>query len=359
MKKRFHTRLLLCAAAALLIPANVLAQAPAAPQADAGPLPALPECDAIMYINARRIINEALPRILPAAQYAKVKAGLEETKRKTGIDINQLESGALALRFGKPITSPPDFVFVLRGAFNADSLLSLARMGMEGKLREEKYGSKTINVFKLSEVMGQADAKSLPIGTNDLAVTALDGGTLAFGTMPYVKATVDAGAGQRRASPELITLAMRDTGALLNMAVIISPGLLSGLLPAQAGGNEEIAKIISGIENFYLSVGMNATDFPLAASVRTASAEHARTLSGILEMGLHAASSQITDKNAQSMIDTLKVTTEGSEVQAKIAIPQETVATLIRRAGEQKPAVKANTPPPKEIPARKPRRKKP
>ncbi|HEX8089003.1 MAG TPA: hypothetical protein VF762_09135 [Blastocatellia bacterium] len=357
MKKRFHTRLLLCAAA-LLIPATVLAQAPAAPQAGASPLPSLPECDAIMYINARRIINEALPRILPAAQYGKVKAGLEDMKKKTGIDINGLESGVLALRFGKPITSPPDFVFVVRGAFNADSLLSLARIGMEGKLREEKYGSKSINVFKLSEVMGQANAKSLPIGTNDLAASALDGGTLVLGTLPYVKATIDAEAGQRRASPELVALAMRDAGALLSMAIIISPGLLNGALPPQAAGNEEITRIISGIENFYLSVGMNATDFPLAASVRTASAEQAHTLSGILEMGLHAVSSQITDKNAQSMIDTLKVTTEGNEVQAKIAIPQETVATLIRRAGEQKPNVKANTPP-KEMPARKPQRKKP
>jgi hypothetical protein len=355
MKKRFHTRLLLCAAA-LLIPANVLAQAPGATQA--APLPSLPECDAIMYINARRIINEALPRILPAAQYAKVKAALEDVKRKSGIDINGLESGVLALRLGRPITSPPDFVLIVRGAFNADSLLSLARIGMEGKLREEKYGSRSINVFKLSEVMGQADAKSLPIGTNDLAVSALDGGTLALGTLPYVKATIDAEAGQRRASPELAALAMRDAGALLSMAVIIAPGLLNGLLPPQVAGNEEVSRIISGIENFYLSVGMNATDFPLAASVRTASAEQARTLSGLLEMGLHAASSQITDKNAQSMINTLKVTTEGSEVQARIAIPQETVATLMRRSGEQKPNVKANTPP-KEVPASKPRRKKP
>lgn len=350
----------MCAVAGLLISANVSAQAPASAQAAAGPLASLPECDAILYLNARRIINEALPRVLPAAQYAKVKAALDDVKAKSGIDINGFESGVLALRFGKPITTPPDYVLVVRGTFNADALLSLGRIGLQGKLREEKYGSKSINIFKLSEVLGAADAKSLPTGTNDMAVAALDGGTLALGTIPYVKAAIDAEGGQRRASPELVALAMRDAGALMSIAMTISPGLFAGALPAQMGGNEEINKIISGIENFYLSVGMNATEFPLAASVRTASAEHARTLSGILEIGLRAASSQITDKKAQSMIETLKVTTEGNEVQARMAVPQETITTLIRQASEKKPEAKSNAAPPnKQTPAKKPQGKKP
>lgn len=354
MKKRFYTRLLLCVVAALLISANVFAQAPAGAQAATGSLPSLPECDAILYVNARRIINEALPRILPAAEYDKVKTQLDEVKRKAGIDINSFESGVVALRFNKPITAAPDFVFVTRGTFNADALLSLARIGLQGKLREEKYGSKSLSIFKLNEVMGAADAKSLPTGTNDLAAVALDGGTLAVGTVSFVKATIDAEAGQKRANPELVSQAMRDSSALMSIAVNISPGLFSGLLPAELKGNEEIFKIISGIENFYLSAGMNATEFPIAASVRTASAENARTLSGILEMGLRAVGGQITDKNVQGIVDAVKINSDGSEVRALVAIPQETITTLIREANKPKPAAKPESAQPKPAAKAKP-----
>src|SRR5215216_886882 len=94
MKKTFYTRPLLCIVAALLAaaahlaparlaPAQVCAQTSGGPQAATGSLPVLPECDAILYVNARRIIGEVLPRILPAPEYAKVKAELEEIKRKS------------------------------------------------------------------------------------------------------------------------------------------------------------------------------------------------------------------------------------------------------------------------------------
>ena len=347
MRMRFYTRLFLLIVTALLMSVQVYAQAPAT-----GSLPALPESDAILYINARRIINDALPRILPAAQYAKVKTELDDVKKKTGIDINGFESGVLALRFGKPITATPDFVFVTRGTFNADALVSLARIGLQGKIREEKYGSKSINIFKLSDVMGADGAKVVPGGLDEIAGTALDGNTLALGTLSFLKATIDAEAGQKRISPELTALAMRDPGALISLAINIPPGAFSSLVPSEMQGNEEIGKLIAGIENFSLSLGMNATDFPLMAAVRTASAEHAHTLSGILEMGIRAAGSSMKDKKAQAMLDALKITNEGSSVQVQIAIPQETVATLIREASQPKaesPVFISTKEPPKEV----------
>jgi hypothetical protein len=311
---------------------QVFAQAPAT-----GSLPALPESDAILYINARRIINEALPRVLSAAQFAKVKTELDEVKRKTGIDISGFESGVLALRFGKPITATPDFVFVTRGTFNADALVSLARIGLQGKIREEKYGSKSINIVKLSDVMGATGAKAVPGGLDEVAGTALDGNTLALGTISFLKATIDAQAGEKVINPALAALAMRDTSALISLAINIPPGAFNSLIPAGMQGNEEIGKLIAGIENFSLSLGMGATDFPLQAAVRTASAEHAHTLSGILEMGIRAAGSSMKDKKSQAMLDALKITDEGSSVRVVIAIPQETVATLLRDAGALNP----------------------
>ena len=341
MRTRFYTRLFLPLVMVLLASAQVYAQAPS--------LPPLPESDAVLYINARRIINEALPRILPAAEYAKVKTSLEEIKTKSGIDINGFETGVLALRFGKPITATPDFVFVTRGTFNADALISFARIGLQGKMREEKYGSKSISIFKLSDVMGASGAKAVPGGVDEMAGVALDGNTLALGTLSFLKATIDAQTGEKVINPELAALAMRDTGALLSLAINIPPGAFNSLIPADMKGNEEIAKLIAGIENFSLSLGMDAADFPIQASVRTASAEHAHTLSGILEMGVRAVGSSMKDKKAQAMLETLKIIDEGNNVRVQIAIPQETVATLLREANKPKPPFVTAKEPPKEI----------
>jgi hypothetical protein len=347
MKKTFCARLLLCIVAALLAPAQFYAQTPSISQAATGSLPALPECDAILYVNARRIISEALPRILPAPLYEKMKTELDEIKRKSGIDLNGFESGVIAVRFGKPITATTDFLFVTRGTFNADALISLARIALQGKMREEKHGSKSIAIFKLSDVLGSTGAKPAPVpvpipsGLDEMALTALDGSTLAAGSLAYLKTMMDLNGDQKRAGPDLVALAMRDPGALVSLAINIPPGLFSGLIPAEMQGSEEMMKLISGIEKFQLSVGMNATDFPLMVSLRTSSAEQARALSGILEMGIRAASSGIKDNKAQGMLDALKITTEGNDVQMQIAVPQETVATLIRDAGQTKPAAVA------------------
>jgi hypothetical protein len=366
MKKKFQIQLLLCILASLLMSAHGYAQTQANTETATGSLPNLPEADAILYMNSRRIINEALPRILPAAEYAKIQSELEKIKKEVGIDINGFESAVVALRFNTPVTAMPDYVLVTRGTFNADALLSLARIGLKGKLREEKYGSKSINIFKLSEVMGTTGtAAPLPVGTSEMAVTALDGNTLALGTIPYVKATIDAETGQKRVNPELMALAMRDTGSLISLAIAIPPGLFSSLIPSGMQGNEEITKIISGIEGFSLSAGMNATDFPVSAAVRMMDAEQARSLSGLLEMGIRMASGQVTDKNTQAVLNTLKITADGNAVRMEVAIPQEVIATLVRESNKPKPEAKSQTKAQakpeskaKAAPARKPARTK-
>src|SRR2546423_13797889 len=114
-------------------------------------LASFPDSQAVLFINAHRIVNEMLPRVMPAVEYQKMLAQAQ----KVGFDARGLEYVAVGARFAEPAppSGLPEFVVVIHGDFNADSLLSIARIGLESEKvtrRQETYGSKTIEIIDTS-----------------------------------------------------------------------------------------------------------------------------------------------------------------------------------------------------------------
>src|ERR1044071_344689 len=95
------------------------------------------------------------------------------------------------------------------------------------------------------------------------------------------------------------------------------------------GGNEEMNKLISGIDQVYLSVGMEGTDLTLLLTIRTGSEEHARTLTGLAQMGLQSLGGGTKDKNLKGLMEALQITTQGNEAQLRARIPQTVAAELV------------------------------
>ncbi len=343
MKKRIHIMLIFALAAVALT---------ATAQAQSSQLANLPESDALAVVNARRVINEVLPRILPEAEYAKVKTHLDKAKQ-FGVDLSSLDSAVVGLRFkGLMQGQGPEILFSVRGSFNADAMLSLARMGLQGKFTEQKVGSKTITILNLTQLMGPGAKSPLPGGLTELALASLDANTLVGGALAYVKDALNADGEAKRINPELVALATRDTSALLNFAAVFQPGAIANFLPAEMKGNTEVVNMISGIDQVLLTVGMDAANFPLALMIRAANAEQANTLSGLAQMGIGMAAGSITDPTIKNIVNGLKITTEAREVHMQAAIPQSVVASLVSNAmrpaaakQEAKPGDKTQTKP--------------
>ena len=327
MKKVTCFRFLSLIIAAVVLCASAFAQTSSAVFSN------LPESDAVIYLNLRRVLDDVLPRVLPEKQLAEMKKGVDSIKQQTGFDLRNIDNAVLTMRLGKsPTGAPaPEFLLFVRGSFNAEALLSLARIGLQGKYQEEKYGSKTLTKLNLGELLKSSDGKDnnpLPIKVAEVTVTALDSGTIALGSLNYLKAGIDAQGGQGGIKPELIALATREPNSLFSIAAIIPPGLLNGLLPKELGGNEEMNKLIAGIDQLYLSVGMEGTDLTLLLTIRAGSEEHARTLTGLAQMGLQSLGGSTKDKNLKGLMDALKITTQGNEAQLRARIPQTVAAGL-------------------------------
>src|SRR5215213_6818571 len=127
-----------------------LAQAAAAQTDARQALSGLPDSQAVLYVNAHRIVHDVLPRVMPPAEYAKMLAGAQ----KVGFDARGIDYVVVGARLADPppANNLPEFVVVLRGNFSADSLLSLGRIAADAqniKPRTETYGSKTLEIIDL------------------------------------------------------------------------------------------------------------------------------------------------------------------------------------------------------------------
>lgn len=339
-KKIYAFIVLVIALAALIAPASSSAQPKTQVKTVAAPasantlLPALPASDVAMFVDVQKILNDALPRALAAdkPRLAQINTEIDSFKTRYGIDARQFESVAVGMNFVKRSETviTTDIVALARGSFNAPAMIAAARIALKGKYVEQKYGGQTIYTFNLNErikLMGLLNMR-----VSDVNVVALDANTLAMGHLSSVKAAIDARAGKGRISPELVQLATRNPNALLGFASNVPPYVAQGT----GIDNEEISKSIASIRQAYGSVGTTPTGFDLQMIARTEKPEQAQSLSdsfaALRQFSGFIVAQLPADKGklAQNVIDSMKVTTAGSDLQIRLEVAQTDIATLVR-----------------------------
>ena len=329
-------------------------------------LSTLPDSQAVLFINARRIVNEVLPKVMPPAEYQKM---LGEAQ-KVGFDARGIEYIAVGARLADPppANNLPEVVVVIRGNFNADTLLALGRVAVGAqpgvKSRSETYGSKTLEILDLQSTSKQPEGgadgeapKPSPMPYPEVAVTALDSSTLVAGVPAYVKAAVDAAGGRGGLRSSLIDLAAHDPQALWSLTLELPPNLADYLHKAGAPANQEADQMIGWVKQVSLAQGMDALNYSLSAAVLTDAPEHASAFSGLVRMGLLAAQTALSAeaakqtpkhkdyKRTRAALNTIKTfvnRTEGNKLILSASVPQAAVAELIKQE-MAKPPAKAKT----------------
>src|SRR5215212_2387429 len=109
MRKLNPARLLLPLALMSALASSAVAQT----RVDArGALSTFPDSQAVLFVNAERIVNDVLPKLMRPADYQKM---LDDTK-KVGFDVRGLQFAAVGVRFNGdvPAGTPPEFVLVVK-----------------------------------------------------------------------------------------------------------------------------------------------------------------------------------------------------------------------------------------------------
>jgi hypothetical protein len=363
MSKPTPVRLLLPLALLFALAQAAAAQAPVDARAA---LASLPDSQAVLYVNARRIVNEMLPKLMTPAEYRKMLTQAEQY----GFDPRGLEFAAVGVRLANPppANNLPEFVVVVRGGFNADTMLALGRVALGAqkmKSRQETYGSKTLEILDLKAMAeqpeggadGAAPAKpGSPMPFPEVAVAALDSNTLVVGVPSYVRAAVDSAAGQGALKPSLVELAAHDPQALWSLTAELPPNLAEYLHKAGAPANREADEMIGWVRQVSIAQGMDALNYTLSAAVLTDAPEHASAFSGLVRMGLLAAQTALNAEAAKQTprhkdyaqtraalgaIKSFVNRTEGNTLHLSVSAPQKTVADLVRKELAPKPPAKS------------------
>jgi hypothetical protein len=305
----------------------------------------LPEADALVYINPQRIINEVLPKFLPAKDLEEMHKGFAAAKAQAGIDPAKVEYLVIVVRFKKPTADlnfqAPEIMAVSSGDFSAEALLGLARMASQGKLRDEKYGDKTIGLMTIEPIAKESEKNPLLKSFTELGVVALSANTLATGSPGYLRAAIDAAEGKERINMAALNSLVRDPNALVSFAA--SPwGSFAksfGMLGTET--TPRAPRCESKIGDFYAALTMDATNFMFRGVSNADNPDTAKILANLYSGLLQYAASSIPDPNAQSVLKGLAITAEGDDVLLRADFSQQMVIEMIKQ--QMKPKQKEAT----------------
>jgi len=300
------------------------------------PLRLLPASDVVATIDIKRLINETLPRVMAndPAKLAKINAEIDNFKTRYGLDPRSFERAAVGMRFntsGNVTTT--DTVAIARGSFNANAITAAGRLAAPNHFSQQNYSGKTIYIFNINDrvkMLGMID-----VHVRDLAVCALDANTIAVGEPDRVRASIDAMRGTARVSNDLIDLATRTPNALIGFGASVPPNVSHNINV----DNEELNRTLSSIRQAYGAINSSEAGFDLLAVARTDNADQAKnlamTIDGLKLLGAMYAGQLGGQKGrlAQNVLDSLRHSTQGNEVQITMKVAQADINTLMSTLG--------------------------
>lgn len=307
----------------------------AASQGSVSSLANLPEADALIYVNSQRILNELMPKFMPAKDLEEMRKGFEQAKQMAGVDPARIDYVVIATRFRKPTDDlnfqPPEFMVVASGDFSAESLITLARMASGGKLRDEQYGAKTLSLLTIDPLVKEAEKNPILRAFTEMGIVALNANTIAAGSPRYLKAAIDAGDGKERISTDTLNSLMRDPNALISIAAKPWHSFTKSFGMLGTETNARVARYESKLGDFYAAVTTDATNFMIRGASNADNPDTANIFANLYSGLLRYATSSIPDPATKSLLKGLAITAEGDEVILRADFPQKMVIDLIHQ----------------------------
>lgn len=296
----------------------------------------LPSSDVLFTVDIKRLITETLPRVMAndPAKLAKVNGEIDNFKRRYGLDPRSFERVAVGMRFvNNGSVTTTDTVAIARGTFSAGGLVAAGRLAAPNRFTEQKYNGKTIYIFNVNDQVSMLGLMNMRV--RDLAVCALDSNTIAIGEPERVRATIDAARGAARVSGELIEMATRTPNALIGFGATVSQEVSRNINV----GNDDASRTLASIRQAYGAITSTQTGFDLTTVARTESAAQAKNLADTidgLKLLVGMAAGQMSGprgKLAQNVLESLKYSTQGNEVQISLRVSQDDINTLMSSLG--------------------------
>jgi hypothetical protein len=208
--------------------------------------------------------------------------------------------------------------------------MGLARGASKGKLRDEKYGTRTLGLMTIDPIAKEAEKNPILKSFSEVAIVPLNANTIAVGSTAYLRAAIDAEEGNKRISAESLSSLLRDPTVLISVAgsPLTSFGKSFGLLGTEA--NARAPRCDSKFGDFYGALTMDTANFILRGALNADNPDTARILNSLINGLLRQITSSVPDPAAQSLFKALSITPQEHEVVLHADLPQQMVIDMIK-----------------------------
>jgi hypothetical protein len=205
------------------------------------------------------------------------------------------------------------------------------RLGLQERLTEEKYGSKTLALATIDDLAKEAEKNPFLRSLSRVAVVNLNGNTLAAGNVEYVKAAIDASDGRERLNQETLNSLMRDQSALVSIAGSPWNSFARGFGLLGTDTNPRTPRCDLHLGDFYAAVTMDATNFKLRGAMNADNPDTARIITNLATSLMKTFVDNTADvKSFPSILRMMNLAAKDNEVVVQADIPQQVVMGLIR-----------------------------
>jgi hypothetical protein len=185
----------------------------------------------------------------------------------------------------------------------------------------------------------------------EIGVVPLTANSLAIGNLRYLKSAIDAADGTGRINPVAVQSLMRDPNALIAAQGAPLSAIFRSFGFYGLENTSRESSCTTDLGNFYAAVTMNGTHFSLRGAMHADNPDTAKIIynlvSGLIQQGISA----VPDKQAQTILQSLKISARESELVWEADIPEKVVADFLK----PKPAPAATSKPATKPPVRKKR----
>ncbi|HMT08758.1 MAG TPA: hypothetical protein PKA82_12195 [Pyrinomonadaceae bacterium] len=302
----------------------------------------LPDSDVVATGNVKQFFGDALPRVMAANQpmLDKVMGHLNVMTEKTGIDIRKFDSVAVGAKLkGNDLSKMDiDAVAIVRGDVSTAALLGLAKLAGKGTYREEKIGERTVYIFKAGDVVDKTvTAKAAKTGmadhlarelTQEMAVTAYDGGTLVVGSVDMVRATLS----HTTAVSTTLTSMLSNREASVFTFAGRMPENVASTFGLDADG---LSKNIDSIRYMSGSMDVGAFGMNVSITARTATTAQANSFGKLLSdmrfagKAIFSGAKRPDQQLYGRLIENAKITLRDNDVSLDLTVPQADVDKLV------------------------------
>ncbi|HEX2639155.1 MAG TPA: hypothetical protein VHL50_01220 [Pyrinomonadaceae bacterium] len=298
----------------------------------------LPASDVVAVVDTKRILNDALPRVLAANQpmLAKITGTMDSFQTRTGIDPRKFDQVVFGLKAKPSAAGKAKFeaVAVARGDFSSATLITAVKTASENKFREEKLGERTIYVISIKDVAAKVnDPKHRSMiehfgESGELALAAIDANTVTFGSLARVRETLQGGTA---VNADILALLPTTGSPIVSFAGYMQEGM-ANLLPLN---KDELGMNLAAIR--YVAGTMDVAEGSASVHMmaRTAKPDQAQSLLTQIQ-GLQTIGKAILGNSPRAdrqvyarMAENAKLARQGNDVTLDLQVPQSDIDILV------------------------------